>query len=168
MFSRILNSESTSFLTIFLLLFIFYWQTEEVTCFRPIRNLLLFQLLKRDKIGEGNWRKPLLNSLLIFMKILFVEIESSDLYDCKCNVHIALNAIKLAFKNNFVRMAKKGKRQKIKCMVPRTAMCVSLCILHFGQPVQISSYNVSRECIIVLQSCACEISKGCLIKESSK
>ena len=25
-------------------------------------------------------------------------------------VHIALNAIKLAFKNNFVRMAKKGKR----------------------------------------------------------
>ena len=92
----------------FLLLFIFYWQTEEATCFRPIRNLLLFQLLKRDKIGEGNWRKPLLNSLLIFMKILFVEIESSDLYDC--NEHIALNVIKLAFKYNFVRMAKKEKR----------------------------------------------------------
>ena len=48
-----------------------------------------------------------MNSLLTFIEIFFAEIESSDLYDC--NVHIALNAIKLAFKNNFVRMAKKRK-----------------------------------------------------------
>ena len=72
---------------------------------------LLFQLFKEDKIGEANWGKPLTNSLKLFIEILFAEIESSDLYDC--NVQMALNAIKLAFKNNFVRMAKKkGKRDK--------------------------------------------------------
>ena len=42
-----------------------------------------------------------------FIEILFAEIESSDLYDC--NVHIALNAIKLAFKNNFCKDGKKRK-----------------------------------------------------------
>ena len=51
-----------------------------------------------------------MNSLLtsLIEILFFAEIESSDLYDC--NVHIALNAIKLAFKNNFLRMAKKRKK----------------------------------------------------------
>ena len=51
-----------------------------------------------------------MNSLLTFIEILFADIKSSDLYDC--NVHIALNAIKLAFKNNFVRMAKKKEKYR--------------------------------------------------------